>query len=149
MKITVVGRGNIGGGLADRWERAGHEVTRLGSDGGDVSDAEDLYGKSKYIGEVHDAAQSSVRRRAVRPIPAIIQRGSIGAFRPVPQPSPASGQQARQRQHRDGQGILFLAWRCNIPDKKLRQFLRAELAQAALGLPVISGRAGTPAHAAG
>jgi 8-hydroxy-5-deazaflavin:NADPH oxidoreductase len=40
MKIAVVGRGNVGGGLADRWERAGHEVTRLGRDGGDVSDAE-------------------------------------------------------------------------------------------------------------
>jgi 8-hydroxy-5-deazaflavin:NADPH oxidoreductase len=40
MKIAVVGRGNVGGGLADRWERAGHEVTRIGSEGGDVSDAE-------------------------------------------------------------------------------------------------------------
>jgi 8-hydroxy-5-deazaflavin:NADPH oxidoreductase len=40
MKIAVVGRGNIGGGLADRWERAEHEVTRIGSDGGDVSEAE-------------------------------------------------------------------------------------------------------------
>jgi 8-hydroxy-5-deazaflavin:NADPH oxidoreductase len=40
MKIAVVGRGNVGGGLADRWERAGHEVTRIGKEGGDVSDAE-------------------------------------------------------------------------------------------------------------
>ena len=40
MRITVVGRGNVGGGLADRWEQAGHTVTRLGHDGGDVSDAE-------------------------------------------------------------------------------------------------------------
>jgi predicted dinucleotide-binding enzyme len=40
MKIAVIGRGNVGGGLADKWERAGHEVTRIGSDGGDVSDAE-------------------------------------------------------------------------------------------------------------
>ena len=40
MKIAVVGRGNVGGGLAHRWERAGHEVTRIGRDGGDVSDAE-------------------------------------------------------------------------------------------------------------
>jgi 8-hydroxy-5-deazaflavin:NADPH oxidoreductase len=40
MKITVVGRGNLGGGLADLWERAGHQVTRLGRDGGDVSDAD-------------------------------------------------------------------------------------------------------------
>ena len=40
MKIAVVGKGNVGGGLADRWERAGHEVTRIGKEGGDVSDAE-------------------------------------------------------------------------------------------------------------
>ena len=40
MKIAVVGKGNVGGGLADRWERAGHEVSRIGKDGGDVSDAE-------------------------------------------------------------------------------------------------------------
>ena len=40
MKVAVVGRGNVGGGLADLWERAGHEVTRIGQEGGDVSDAE-------------------------------------------------------------------------------------------------------------
>jgi predicted dinucleotide-binding enzyme len=40
MKIAVIGRGNVGGGLADRWERAGHTVTRIGKEGGDVSDAE-------------------------------------------------------------------------------------------------------------
>jgi predicted dinucleotide-binding enzyme len=40
MKVAVVGRGNVGGGLADRWERAGHDVSRIGKDGGDVSDAE-------------------------------------------------------------------------------------------------------------
>jgi len=40
MRIAVVGKGNVGGGLADRWEKAGHEVTRIGRDGGDVSDAD-------------------------------------------------------------------------------------------------------------
>jgi predicted dinucleotide-binding enzyme len=40
MKITTIGRGNIGGGLARLWEQAGHEVTTLGSDGGDASDAD-------------------------------------------------------------------------------------------------------------
>src|SRR5438093_6107046 len=40
MKITVIGRGRVGGGLADRWERAGHNVTRLGREGGDATDAE-------------------------------------------------------------------------------------------------------------
>jgi predicted dinucleotide-binding enzyme len=40
MKITVIGRGNVGGGLAKRWQAAGHDVTALGRDGGDASDAE-------------------------------------------------------------------------------------------------------------
>ena len=40
MKIAVLGRGNVGGGLADLWERAGHEVTRIGREGGDVADVE-------------------------------------------------------------------------------------------------------------
>ena len=40
MRIAVVGKGNVGGGLADRWEKAGHEVARIGRDGGDVSDAD-------------------------------------------------------------------------------------------------------------
>jgi predicted dinucleotide-binding enzyme len=40
MKIAVIGRGNVGGGLADRWEKAGHEVTRIGKEGGDVSGAD-------------------------------------------------------------------------------------------------------------
>jgi 8-hydroxy-5-deazaflavin:NADPH oxidoreductase len=37
MKIATIGRGNIGGGLARRWERAGHTVTQIGKDGGDAS----------------------------------------------------------------------------------------------------------------
>ena len=40
MRIAVVGRGNVGGGLADLSEQAGHELNRIGREGGDVSDAE-------------------------------------------------------------------------------------------------------------
>jgi 8-hydroxy-5-deazaflavin:NADPH oxidoreductase len=40
MKVATIGSGGVGGGLADRWEKAGHEVTRIGRDGGDVSDAD-------------------------------------------------------------------------------------------------------------
>ena len=40
MKIVTIGRGNIGGGLAGLWEKAGHEVTQLGHEGGDVSGAD-------------------------------------------------------------------------------------------------------------
>lgn len=40
MKISTVGRGTIGGTLAKLWTQAGHDVTTLGRDGGDVSDAD-------------------------------------------------------------------------------------------------------------
>ena len=40
MHIAVIGRGNVGGGLARRWEKAGHIVTQIGREGGDVSDAD-------------------------------------------------------------------------------------------------------------
>jgi 8-hydroxy-5-deazaflavin:NADPH oxidoreductase len=40
VKITVIGRGNVGGGLARRWEKAGHTVTEIGREGGDASDAD-------------------------------------------------------------------------------------------------------------
>jgi predicted dinucleotide-binding enzyme len=40
MNITVIGRGNVGGGLAARWRNAGHEVDELGKDGGDASNAD-------------------------------------------------------------------------------------------------------------
>ena len=40
MKITTVGRGTVGGGLAARWRKAGHDVTELGPDGGDTPDAD-------------------------------------------------------------------------------------------------------------
>ena len=40
MKITTVGKGNIGGGLAEFWRKAGHEVQELGKDGGDASESD-------------------------------------------------------------------------------------------------------------
>jgi hypothetical protein len=40
MNITVIGRGNVGGGLAARWRKAGHDVTEIGRDGGDASGSE-------------------------------------------------------------------------------------------------------------
>ena len=42
MKIAAIGKGNVGGGLAERWRRAGHEVIEIGRDGGDASDADVL-----------------------------------------------------------------------------------------------------------
>lgn len=40
MRITTIGRGTIGGGLARLWRDAGHEVDELGRDGGDASGAD-------------------------------------------------------------------------------------------------------------
>ena len=37
MKITVIGHGNVGGGLAERWRKTGHDVQEVGREGGDVS----------------------------------------------------------------------------------------------------------------
>src|SRR4051794_10827706 len=42
MNITIIGRGNVGGGLARRWQQAGHAVQELGRDGGDASAADVL-----------------------------------------------------------------------------------------------------------
>ena len=42
MSIAVIGRGNVGGGLAALWRKAGHEVTELGRRGGDASGADVL-----------------------------------------------------------------------------------------------------------
>ncbi|MBA2476924.1 MAG: NAD(P)-binding domain-containing protein [Actinobacteria bacterium] len=40
MKIAVIGKGNVGGGLAQRWRAAGHEVTEIGRGGGAADEAE-------------------------------------------------------------------------------------------------------------
>jgi predicted dinucleotide-binding enzyme len=40
MRITVIGRGHVGGGLAQRWRAAGHGVTAFGRDGGHANGAD-------------------------------------------------------------------------------------------------------------
>lgn len=37
MRITTIGRGNVGGGLGELWREAGHEVVEMGREGGDAS----------------------------------------------------------------------------------------------------------------
>jgi predicted dinucleotide-binding enzyme len=54
VKITVIGRGNVGGGLAKRWQKAGHEVSGLGKDGGDASSA-DVVVVAVPSGQIADA----------------------------------------------------------------------------------------------
>jgi len=56
MNITVIGRGHVGGGLAKRWERAGHSVQALGQEGGDAADA-DVVVVAVPSGSIADALQ--------------------------------------------------------------------------------------------
>ena len=59
MRIAVIGKGNVGGGLANLWERADHEVSLIGRGGGDVSDADAVLVAvpSGAIGEALDSVQ--------------------------------------------------------------------------------------------
>jgi predicted dinucleotide-binding enzyme len=54
MKVAVIGRGNVGGGLARLWEQAGHEVSTFGRDGGDASGA-DVVVVAVPSGDIADA----------------------------------------------------------------------------------------------
>lgn len=54
MKIAVVGRGNVGGGLAKLWRNAGHEVVEIGHEGGDTEGA-DVILLAVPSGEIGDA----------------------------------------------------------------------------------------------
>src|SRR5438067_2196041 len=40
MRIVTIGKGNVGGGLAQLWREAGHDVTELGREGGDAAGAD-------------------------------------------------------------------------------------------------------------
>jgi predicted dinucleotide-binding enzyme len=54
VNIAVIGRGNVGGGLARLWEQAGHSVSSFGRDGGDASSA-DVVVVAVPSGEIADA----------------------------------------------------------------------------------------------
>jgi len=57
MQIAVIGRGNVGGGLAERWRRAGHEVIEIGREDGDVV-AADAVLLAVPSGEIENALRS-------------------------------------------------------------------------------------------
>jgi 8-hydroxy-5-deazaflavin:NADPH oxidoreductase len=78
MRVAVVGKGNVGGGLADLWEQAGHDVTRIGREGGDVSDAEAVL-LAVPGGAVADALESV---RGIEGKPVIDATNVIGAEPP-------------------------------------------------------------------
>ena len=54
MKIAVIGKGNVGGGLARLWKQAGHDVSAFGREGGDASDA-DVVVMAVPSGQIADA----------------------------------------------------------------------------------------------
>ncbi len=54
MNIAVIGRGNVGGGLARLWEQAGHAVSSFGREGGDATSA-DVLVVAVPAGEIADA----------------------------------------------------------------------------------------------
>jgi 8-hydroxy-5-deazaflavin:NADPH oxidoreductase len=78
MKITTIGRGNVGGGLAKLWQEAGHDVTELGREGGDASgsDAVLLAVPTAAIGD----ALSSVQ--GLDGVPVLDSTNVFGAPRP-------------------------------------------------------------------
>ncbi|MBV9581267.1 MAG: dinucleotide-binding protein [Chloroflexi bacterium] len=79
MKIATVGRGNIGGGLGKLWAKAGHEVTAIGRDGGDVSGADVVL--IAVPGEAVGAALASIQGLAGKTV--IDASNLIGAEPPT------------------------------------------------------------------
>jgi 8-hydroxy-5-deazaflavin:NADPH oxidoreductase len=79
MKIAVIGRGNVGGGLARAWRACGHEVVEIGREGGDASGAQAalLAVPSSAI----DAALGSVT--GIGDTPVIDATNLIGGERPA------------------------------------------------------------------
>ena len=73
MKIVVVGRGNVGGGLARLWQGAGHGVVSLGREGGDASGA-DVVVVAVPADAIPEALSkvtgSPARSRSMPPIPS-------------------------------------------------------------------------------
>jgi 8-hydroxy-5-deazaflavin:NADPH oxidoreductase len=78
VKVTTVGRGNVGSGLGELWRRAGHEVVELGRDGGDAtgSDAALLCVPQTAIAD----ALASVR--GLESVPVIDAINAVRAPRP-------------------------------------------------------------------
>ena len=101
MKITIIGRGNVGGTLQRLLSANGHEVDALGSDGGDASGAdvlmlavpggavEEALGAVSGVQAAHAAGQQAkTAERAQK-----VQAESARQAQQVAQPAAAFGQQ--------------------------------------------------------
>lgn len=69
MRIATIGRGSIGGGLAELWRAAGHEVTEIGREGGGY----------EPVG-VGPLANAAMLEQSLRLIFAISKDGGIGPY---------------------------------------------------------------------
>jgi predicted dinucleotide-binding enzyme len=78
VKIVAIGKGNVGGGLAALWRRAGHDVVELGREGGDAAgaDAALLAVPGKTIGEALGKVSG------LEGVPVIDATNAIGGARP-------------------------------------------------------------------
>jgi predicted dinucleotide-binding enzyme len=78
MKVVTIGRGNVGGGLAALFRKAGHEVVELGHEGGDATgaDAAVLAVPSGVIAEALGSVQG------LDGVPVIDATNLLGGSRP-------------------------------------------------------------------
>ena len=78
MQIAVIGRGNVGGGLARLWRAAEHEVVEIGRDGGDASGVD-----AALLAVPWAAIADSVKSvRGLTGVPVIDATNLIGGERP-------------------------------------------------------------------
>jgi predicted dinucleotide-binding enzyme len=78
MKIVVIGRGNVGGGLARLWRAAGHEVVEIGRGGGDAAGA-DVALLAAPAGAIAGALGSVT---GLEGVPVVDATNAIGDVRP-------------------------------------------------------------------
>jgi predicted dinucleotide-binding enzyme len=78
MKVTTIGRGNVGGGLGKLWQAAGHEVVEIGREGGDASGS-DAALLAVPTGAIGEAIQSV---SGLDGVPVIDATNVFGAPRP-------------------------------------------------------------------
>jgi predicted dinucleotide-binding enzyme len=79
MKVVVIGRGNVGGGLARLWRGAGHEVVELGREGGDAAGADAVL-LAVPSGAIAGALASVT---GIEGVPVIDATNQIGGERPA------------------------------------------------------------------
>jgi hypothetical protein len=93
LKITTIGRGNVGGGLARLWRNAGHDVTELGKEGGDASVADVIDATNAFAGraEGFGSLAQQVRARTGGPVAKSFNLNFANAYDEVAKQDPRPG----------------------------------------------------------